>query len=789
MTLGVVRLGLASAGMTVFLLARGELTPARVRSWDRRTWTALLSAGVAFGLHWLLFFLSIKMASASVGAIGFSTYGLHLVVLGRLLGFGRVAWLDWIGLVLAFLGTLLLVPEFDFENSMTTGLLVGILSGLAAAFLPLVHQHHVATDTNLRAWGQFTFALPVFGLLWPWTEWTMRFEDLPLILYLGLGIALVGHGLWVHITTVLSTTTISIISYLYLPSSILMAYLVIGESEKLSGQMLLGTGLVLAANGLGAVEPNSTAGAASRTGGSELTYPGDSWPASSWKVASRWVVDCGAAEHQIDPKLKGRFLVPKLILHLSMLMLLVTQVAADERPNILFCLADDWGWPHAGVYGDRVVETPTFDRLAREGVLCRRAFVASPSCTPSRNAILTGQQFYRLGEGANLHSTLDPRHPNFMFLLRDAGYEIGHWRKAWGPGKHLALGYEEHPCGPGSTFAKFCAERDEDKPFCFWLGSSDPHRAYEAGSGAAAGMDVAQVRVPSFYPDVPEIRSDIADYYLEVQRWDSDVGKALELLEQAGELDNTIIVMTGDHGMPFPRCKGNLYDWGTRVPLAIRWANAIQAGQEFRDFVSLTDLAPTFLEAAGVEVPAQMTGRSLLGLVSDRRGSESAGREFVVYGRERHTPAQEMPSMNGYPSRALRTDRWLLILNLEPERWPAGVPTGATHPIGSFADCDDGPTKRWLVAHEDDPEFASFYALSFAKRPGVELYDCRQDPDQVHNLAGAPEHAETVKRLRRQLLDNLQSTGDPRFAEGDAPFDGYPYRAEYLQVYLKEKGY
>ncbi|MEX1026997.1 MAG: sulfatase-like hydrolase/transferase [Candidatus Paceibacterota bacterium] len=153
-------------------------------------------------------------------------------------------------------------------------------------------------------------------------------------------------------------------------------------------------------------------------------------------------------------------------------------VAADDRPNILFCPADDWGWPHAGAYGDPVVQTPTFDRLASEGVLFHQAYVSSPSCTPSRNSVITGQQFYRLGPGANLYGALDIKHPNFMFRLRDAGYEIGHWRKAWGPGQFQQGGYTEHPCGPGMSFTQFMESRDANKPFCFWFGTSDPHRRY-----------------------------------------------------------------------------------------------------------------------------------------------------------------------------------------------------------------------------------------------------------------------------------------------------------------------
>jgi arylsulfatase A-like enzyme len=231
---------------------------------------------------------------------------------------------------------------------------------------------------------------------------------------------------------------------------------------------------------------------------------------------------------------------------------ITSQCFADERPNVLFCMADDWGWPHAGVYGDEVVKTPSFDRIAKEGVLFEHAFVSSPSCTPCRNSILTGQQFYRLGQGANLHGVLNVKHPNFMFRFRDAGYEIGHWRKALGKFDFRPGGYTEHPCGPTNTFKNFMRKRDKTKPFCFWFGTGDPHRAYKKGSGRKSGIPVDKIHVPAFLPDNEVVRSDVADYYFEVQRWDRDVGAAMRLLEEAGELDNTIVIMTGDHGFPFP---------------------------------------------------------------------------------------------------------------------------------------------------------------------------------------------------------------------------------------------
>lgn len=457
---------------------------------------------------------------------------------------------------------------------------------------------------------------------------------------------------------------------------------------------------------------------------------------------------------------------------------------ASERPNILLCVADDWGWPHASAYGDAVVKTPAFDRLAREGVLFEHAFISSPSCTPSRNALLTGQQFYRLGEAANLWSALDVSHPTFVRLLEQAGYKTGHWRKAWGPGDFKAGGYEENPCGPAMKFDAFMKQRAEgqaeakDAPFCFWFGTSDPHRPFEAGSGKASGIDPSAVQVPDFFPDVETVRGDIADYYFKVQRWDRDVAAAIKLLEEAGELENTIIVMTGDHGMPFPRGKGNLHDSGARVPLAIRWGKGIaKPDRRVSDFVSLTDLAPTFLAAAGVETPEVMTGRSLLPVLkSDQAGRVEEARSWVAFGRERHTPAQAAPSMAGYPSRAIRTDRHLYIMNLEPSRWPAGVPKGATHPLDSYTDCDGGPTKDLIAAHRGDPKLERFHELCFAPRPAEELYDVQADPHQTNNLAADPAHQETAKRLRDQLTIYLRETNDPRFTGGPVKFDDYPYR-------------
>lgn len=465
--------------------------------------------------------------------------------------------------------------------------------------------------------------------------------------------------------------------------------------------------------------------------------------------------------------------------------------AAGKRPNILFCIADDWGWPHASAYGDTVAKTPTFDRLAKEGVLFEHAYVSSPSCTPCRNSVLTGQHFWRLEDGANLWSTLDTKFPTYPLLLEEAGYHVGHWRKCWGPGDLRAGGYKSHhPHGKGTKgFQAFLKERPKGAPFCFWLGTSDPHRPYKAGTGKASGMDLAKVTVPAFWPDVPEIRSDIADYYFEVQRFDTDVGKALALLEEMGELDNTIIAMTGDHGMPFPRCKSNIYEWGVHVPLAVRWGKKIGEGRRVTDFASLIDLAPTFLEAAGVKQPEQMIGKSLTPVLSGRgEGRIDKARDHIIFGKERHVPAQAAPSMGGYPCRGVRDDGYLYIRNFEPDRWPAGVRDGATHPMNCHADSDNGPTKSFLVNHAGELGFKLFYDLSFAKRPAEELYDVKADPVQLKNLADDPAHADVKRKLAAQLMAELKDTADPRATGGPVLFDGYRYRAGYMDKRLKQLG-
>ena len=286
-----------------------------------------------------------------------------------------------------------------------------------------------------------------------------------------------------------------------------------------------------------------------------------------------------------------------------------------------------------------------------------------------------------------------------------------------------------------------------------------------------------RIKLFPHYPDSPEIRGDVADYYFEVQRFDSDVDKALRLLEGIGEADNTIVVITGDHGMPFPRCKSNLYDCGARVPLAMRWPARIKNPLQLSNFVSTTDLAPTFLAAAGVAIPAEMTGRNLIPALTGE--GDEALRPFILTGKERHVPGQEAPDLGGYPGRAIRNHDFLYIRNYLPERWPNGTPhwEKAALPGAWFADCDNGPTKTYIVENRDrDEAHRRSWELCFGKRPAEELFDLSKDPGQLHNVAGEPAYAETLEKLSSQLTAQLIKAGDPRHVPAKAfDFDAVPY--------------
>ncbi len=465
--------------------------------------------------------------------------------------------------------------------------------------------------------------------------------------------------------------------------------------------------------------------------------------------------------------------------------------AAGKGPNILFAFADDWSWPFASIAGNRSVNSAAFDRVAREGVMFRHAHAVAPTCSASRASVLTGQWFARLESGADLWGTLPAKFDVYPDLLERLGYHVGFTGKGWGPGNWKAGGRRRNPAGPeyqartakppangmsnrdyAANFEDFLKQRGKGQPFCFWYGGHEPHRRYEKGSGLRAGKKLADAQVPPCLPDVPEVRSDLLDYALEIDWFNTHLERMMKTLERLGELDNTLIVVSGDNGLPFPRCKANLYNWGTNVPLAVRWGERIKGGRVIDDYISLADLAPTFLEACGSHPTPAMTARSFLDiLTSDKSGWIDPKRERVFTGRERHTLAQP-DGPGGYPMRAIHTRDFLYIRNYKPERFPAGSETGAPNP---YWDIDNSPTKTFMMEHRDDPRVSNLFELGFGKRPAEELYDLRSDPGQLRNLAGEADFDAIRKKLSAELTAQLKQWKDPREVGGADAFDHYEY--------------
>ncbi len=482
--------------------------------------------------------------------------------------------------------------------------------------------------------------------------------------------------------------------------------------------------------------------------------------------------------------------MPKLLL--LFVVLVGSAIAQTDRPNILFAISDDQSAMHAGAYGDTSNKTPAFDRIAREGVLFNYAATAAPSCAPSRSAILTGRNIWEVEEGGILLGILRSKFTVFPLLLADAGYDLGATGKTWGPGR--LEGWDRDIFGnritthklpeadrrPGlneldyaANFDEFFANRDKGKPFFFWLGTSEPHQRYDIGAWKRAGKRLEDARLPGALPDRPEVRGEILDYGIEIEHFDSHLARALKTLEDAGELDNTLVIVTSDHGNPLPRSKCNLYDSGIQVPLAMRLPDVIPGGRKVDDLASLVDLAPTILDAASVAVPEVMSGRSLWRIArSEKSGLVDASRDFVVAAFERHTIARR--GGIGYPMRAIRTHRFAYIRNYEPDRWPAGDPDYNAPPQGFFGDVDRGVTKAFLMANALDPEIRPYYLMAYGRRPAEELYDIRSDPHQLRNLAADPAFAREKQELLWRLNAYLQEHGDPR-QRGEAPWDSYPF--------------
>lgn len=445
-----------------------------------------------------------------------------------------------------------------------------------------------------------------------------------------------------------------------------------------------------------------------------------------------------------------------------------TQQKQEERPNILLLMSDNQCWEHVGCYGDKVVQTPNTDMIAGQGLRFTHAFCAAPSSTPARAAFLTGQDIWRLEEGANLHGTLPAKYITYPDRLEESGYFCGIQGKGWGPGNYGAAGRERNPGGDSySGFAEFMKETPAGQPWHYWFSSREPHRPYPDGEHCLSGT--ANIEVPPYLPDNEDVRGDICDYYAAIERFDREVGEILQILKESGQYENTVIVICSDNGWQMPRGLANLYDFGTRIPMIISWPEKFRKGVS-EEMINLNDLAPTFLELAGIEKPGDMTAHSLIPLLTGKQ--EAMPADYVVMARERHAYVRK--GGLGYPGRAIRTRDFLYIRNYEPGRWPGGDP-----PLYGDVDAHmlhyKSPTKLFLIEHKDEPDIKPFFDLAFAKRPAEELYDLKVDPFQMKNVAEEEPYQGTKQQLISKLDEYLISTNDPRMSGREVIWDEAEY--------------
>jgi len=472
-----------------------------------------------------------------------------------------------------------------------------------------------------------------------------------------------------------------------------------------------------------------------------------------------------------------------------------------KRPNILFAIADDASWQHFGAYGCNWVKTPAFDRVAEEGILFSRAYTPNAKCAPSRACILTGRNSWQLEEAANHSPHFPAKFKTYAEALGEHGYWVGSVAKGWAPGNPGEInGKRRELTGPkfdelkteppakfisnndyARNFETFLDARPDGQPFCFWYGSTEPHRAYEFEAGMKYGgknrNDID--KVPGFWPDVDTIRTDILDYAFEIEYFDHHLQLMLQKLEEIGELENTLVIVTADNGMPFPRIKGQVYEYSNHLPLAIMWPDGIKKpGRIFHDFVNFIDFTPTFLELAGLtdkEAGMQpVTGKSLTDIFySDENVTPE--RDFVLVGKERHDVGR--PDDKGYPVRGILKDEYLYLRNFKPERWPKG------NPETGYLNCDGSPTKTYILNTRRNKGIMEYWQLNFGKRPGEELYHIRQDPFCMTNLAENQSFSEIKADLSKLMEEKLKKQGDPRILGNGDIFDNYEYAGAVQNYY------
>lgn len=426
-------------------------------------------------------------------------------------------------------------------------------------------------------------------------------------------------------------------------------------------------------------------------------------------------------------------------------------IAAPGHPNIVVFLADDHGFLDSEVYGSKEVGTPNMLRLARNGMTFTHAFVASPSCAPSRATLLTGLMPARNGAEAN-HSKPRAAIKKLPAYFKELGYEtaafgkVSHYKHTVDYGfDHFAHdAFHEHAAIPAAL--KWLRERKSPKPLCLFVGSNWPHVPWP--ENAETNQANALTLPPSFV-DTPETREARKLYFAAVERMDAELGQIYDAA-RASLGTNLLFLHTSDHGAQFPFGKWNCYDAGIRASLLVAWPGVVKPASRTEAMVSWVDILPTLIEAASGTAPTNLDGRSFMAVLRDEK-SAHRDRIFTTHSAD--------GKMNVYPTRSVRTADWKFILNLHPEF--------SFHTHIDLAPRENKPGywggywASWTNAAKTDASAAAKVAR-YHQRPAEELYDLRNDPFEQHNLASDPQHAARAQQMRAKLAAWMKEQGDQR---------------------------
>lgn len=412
-------------------------------------------------------------------------------------------------------------------------------------------------------------------------------------------------------------------------------------------------------------------------------------------------------------------------------------------PNFVFFLADDMTWTDAGCYGNPDVRTPHIDQLAREGLRFTQNFTATAMCSPTRQMIYTGMFPVKSGAYPN-HAKVKPGLRSVVHYLRELGYRVGlaGKRHFW---PYEAFDFERLSDKPldFSNLEEFLT-RDDSQPFCLMVTSNQPHTPWDQGDASA--YDPAELSIPPYMVDTPETQQALADYYAEITFLDAQLGRTLDLLQQTGHAENTLVMFSSEQGSNLPHCKWTLYDTGIRTQLIARWPGRIEAGATTDALVQYCDLLPTWIELAGGQQPSGLDGRSIAPLLL---GERETHRDAVF---ALQTTRGIYSGSDCYPIRAIRDGRWKYIWNLNAAAAFSNTVIQRKQSAGGVFD-------SWRRAAADDPGAAEKVRM-YEFRPADELYDTHADPFELDNLAGQPRYRGLLDSMRSRLQAWMREQGD-----------------------------